>query len=199
MISSNFVKKTRRLEVRPFRMLDFAAWKQSYLEAGEPRNKWDSLKKTSDVLTKVKYKEFVSKKNQLMKADRFYDFGVFLRKNGELVGMVSAMEIQRGISQMAYLGYVLFPQYWNKGYGTEAVKAMFDIAFNQIKLHRLEAGIEPDNVASIRLVESLGMRHEGLKKKLLFLRGEWSDLVTYGITCEECGIKWRGEVGVSRG
>lgn len=45
---------------------------------------------------------------------------------------------------------------------------------------------------SVMLAKSIGLRKEGLKKRIVYLRDEWQDLTMYSITCEELGIKWRG-------
>lgn len=70
--------------------------------------------------------------------------------------------------------------------------AIIDIAFRDVKLHRVEAGIEPTNRRSILLARSIGLRKEGLKKRAVFLRGMWNDLVMYSATCEDFGYKWQG-------
>ena len=102
------------------------------------------------------------------------------------------MDVLRGVGQSAYLGYFISNRFWGRGFGKEAVLAMIDIAFRDIKLHRIEAGIEPSNRRSILLVRSIGLRKEGLKRRAVFLRGYWNDLVMYSATCEEFGIKWKG-------
>ena len=104
------------------------------------------------------------------------------------------MDLSRGVFQNAYLGYRLFNKHWNKGYGKEMVRASFCMAFENLKLHRLEAGIDPRNRRSILLARSVGMRKEGLKKRALFLNGKWQDIVIYSITCEEVGVKFRGDL-----
>ena len=75
----------------------------------------------------------------------------------------------------------------------EAVRAAIDIAFHDLKLHRVEAGVEPRNRRSILLARSLGLRKEGLKKRAVQLRANtWVDLVVYAATSEDFGSKWRG-------
>lgn len=59
----------------------------------------------------------------------------------------------------------------------------------KLKLHRIEAGIEPRNKASIKLCEKLKMRKEGVRKKYFFTGKEWIDLVYYSMTAEDIGIK----------
>jgi ribosomal-protein-alanine N-acetyltransferase len=75
----------------------------------------------------------------------------------------------------------------------EAIIAFYSIAFKDLGLHRLQAGIEPHNKRSLKVAKALGFRREGLSKKIIFLRGDWQDLVQFAITCEDVGIKWKGE------
>lgn len=99
------------------------------------------------------------------------------------------MDISRAVFQNAYLGYGVLSTKWGKGYGKEMVKAIMEIAFKTLKIHRVEAGIEPANKRSIALAKSLKMRREGLSKRRLFLNNEWLDMVIYAMTSEEMGIK----------
>lgn len=112
------------------------------------------------------------------------------KKRGELIGGVSLMEVSRAISQTCFLGYRIFNGHWGQGYAKEAVKAVIDIGFQDLKLHRIEAGIEPNNKRSLQLAKSLKMRREGVKKRALFLRNKWVDLAMYTLTCEDVGRRF---------
>lgn len=123
--------------------------------------------------------------------DRFYVLGVFEKASGQQIGFVSVMDVLRGMGQQAYLGYFINNRFWGRGFGKEAVLAMIDIAFRDIGLHRVEAGIEPHNRRSIQLARSIGLRKEGFKKRAVYLDRQWRDLTMYSATCEDFGIKWR--------
>lgn len=69
------------------------------------------------------------------------------------------------------------------------VNGVLEIAFKALKLHRVEAGIEPQNKRSLSLAKSIGMRREGLSKRRLFLDKKWLDMAIYAITAEEKGVK----------
>ena len=173
-------------------MSDFAAWRTSFSSMKPQQNKWDRQNRSKTDLTKSNFKKILKSQKSLRDQDKFYDLAVFEKKSGELVGTVAAMDVLRGLGQTAYLGYFMHNRHWGKGYGKEATLAMIDIAFRDIKLHRIEAGIEPSNRRSIMLARSIGLRKEGLKKRAVFLRGKWNDLVMYSATCEEFGVKWKG-------
>lgn len=184
------VRKTPRLVVRPLHLKDFTAWREAHLAMAKPKNIWDLGARSRRRLTLPQFRKILRSLSDRQKRDVFYDFGVF-EKNGALVGHASVMEVARGISQTAFLGYSIYNGYWGKGYAKEAVRAVLDIGFRDLKLHRLEAGIEPGNKRSIGLAKALGMRREGLKKRALFLRKTWVDLLMYTLTCEELGIRFQ--------
>jgi ribosomal-protein-alanine N-acetyltransferase len=187
------LKRTKRLCIRPMDQKDYLAWKAAYEGMLSPQNMWDRSHRKTEVTRKT-FQTILRKQKPRAASDLTYSYGIFLNKTGELIGEVMVMDIVRGITHSAYLGYVLFNQYWGKGFATEAVRAMLDIAFRELKLHRIEAGVEPKNKRSIKLAQTLGFRREGIKKKMVFLRGKWVDLVVFGMTCEEFGVKWKGTI-----
>ncbi|MGH9009869.1 MAG: GNAT family N-acetyltransferase, partial [Acidimicrobiia bacterium] len=72
-----------------------------------------------------------------------------------------------------------------RGLVPEALVLMLRLAFEELKLHRVEVAIVPRNEASLRVVEKLGLREEGTAKDYLQIRGVWEDHVRYGITVTE--------------
>lgn len=185
-------RKTKRLTIRSFRVTDYSAWKLANTTRQPPKNIWDRKNRTDSDTSRAKFVKVLASQHKLRNADRFYDLGIFEIKSGRLIGNVSIMDVLRGPAQSAYIGYFIDNLYWGQGFGKEAVRAIIDIAFRDIKLHRVEAGIEPNNRRSILLARSLGLRKEGLKKRALFVRESWNDLLIYSATCEEFGFKWKG-------
>ena len=80
--------------------------------------------------------------------------------------------------------------FWNKGYTTEALIALLNFAFGEMKLHRIEEGCAVENIASARVLEKAGMIREGMKRKKLPIRGEWKDNFFYGLLREEFVCPW---------
>ena len=87
--------------------------------------------------------------------------------------------------KMAEIYFKLFPEHWGKGYATEIARRIFQFAFGDLSLHRIEAGVATGNVRSIRVLEKLGMTREGIRRKILPIRGEWKDNYHYSILIEE--------------
>jgi RimJ/RimL family protein N-acetyltransferase len=85
------------------------------------------------------------------------------------------------------IGYNVAPSHWGKGIATEAVDAALRYGFETLKLQRIFATADARNLASIRVLQKLGMRHEGTLRRHRYYRGEWADEVHYGLLAEEYG------------
>jgi [ribosomal protein S5]-alanine N-acetyltransferase len=104
-----------------------------------------------------------------------YTFGIFLNDTDELIGSVSLSEILRGPLQSCYIGYYLDQQQNGKGYMTEAVILAVDFAFKELELHRIEAGVMPHNIGSMKVLEKAGFHKEGIAVKSVKINGKWED------------------------
>jgi [ribosomal protein S5]-alanine N-acetyltransferase len=105
--------------------------------------------------------------------------------DGAVIGAISLSQIFRGGFQNAYLGYYVGAPYARRGYMTEALDLMLAYAFEQLKLHRLEANIQPANVASIALVRRSGFSREGFSRRYLKICGRWRDHERWAIIVED--------------
>jgi len=111
-------------------------------------------------------------------------FLVCLRDGGALAGMISIDSIIRGRFQSASVSYAAFAAAAGRGYMSEGLGLMLRYAFGELRLHRLEANIQPANQASLRLVGRLGFRKEGYAPAMLFIDGAWRDHERWAITRE---------------
>jgi [ribosomal protein S5]-alanine N-acetyltransferase len=107
---------------------------------------------------------------------------VRLRGSGELVGVVNVSEIVRGAFQSAYLGYYAFAPHHGQGLMAEGLRLVIRDAFGRLRLHRLEAGVQPSNRASLALVRALDFRREGYSPRYLKIAGRWRDHERWAIT-----------------
>lgn len=117
----------------------------------------------------------------LMQQDQKYSFGIFLVKTDELIGDVALTEIVRGPLQTCWIGYYVDRSQNGRGYTTEAVRLVVDYAFEILKLHRVEAGVMPHNLGSIRVLEKAGFYNEGLSKKNVLINGKWEDHLHFAV------------------
>jgi ribosomal-protein-alanine N-acetyltransferase len=185
-------KKTKRLIIRPLADFDYENWAQAYSMMRPPQNEFDEGPWKDSELTEAKFKALLKMEQDWRDQDKFYVFGVFDKNDGTLLGEVRLMDISRAIFQNAYIGYRIFNPYWGKGYATEACRAVIDIGFKDLGLHRIEAAIEPQNKLSIRVAKAMKFRKEGLSKKRLLVHGKWKDMAIYCITCEDYKIRYKG-------
>ncbi|MEJ8548521.1 GNAT family N-acetyltransferase [Brevibacillus borstelensis] len=113
--------------------------------------------------------------NERMALDQYYSFGIFLLETGELIGTVFLSEVVRGPLQSCWIGYYLDQGHNGKGYTTEAVRLAVSYAFDELKLHRIEAGVMPHNLRSMRVLEKAGFHKEGIAKENVKINGKWED------------------------
>ena len=105
----------------------------------------------------------------------------------EIAGVVEITEIVRGPFRSAYLGFYALEPHQGRGYMTAGLSAVVRRAFGALRLHRLEANIQPANGASKALVRRVGFRKEGLSPRYLKIGGRWRDHERWAITRED----WR--------
>jgi len=124
-----------------------------------------------------------------LEGDQHDGFLVCLRHTDAIVGLINISEIVRGVFKSAYLGYYSGAEHAGRGYMTEGLSLVLGVAFNRLRLHRLEANIQPGNLRSIALVRRLGFRKEGFSPRYLKIGGRWRDHERWAITAED----WRQE------
>jgi RimJ/RimL family protein N-acetyltransferase len=118
-------------------------------------------------------------------------WAVCLKATGKLIGHITCTLKEPEEFLTWSLGYIFNPVYYGHGYATEACRRIVQYAFEELEAHRVEAGCDPANTPSWRLMERLGMRREAHRIKAGFLRmtpdGEplWSDSYEYAILKDE--------------
>ena len=130
--------------------------------------------------TPEKYQRFV----RSLRRRNCVGFLVTLKDTGDLVGVVDVNEIVRGHFQSAYLGYYAFMPHAGCGHMRQGIQKVIAYCFKDLKLHRLEANIQPQNSRSIALVESLGFEEEGYSPRYLKICGKWRDHERWAILKE---------------
>lgn len=107
------------------------------------------------------------------------------RRSGQIVGVINMSNIVRGYFQSAYLGYWVGAPFAGRGWMTEALQLVVRHAFDEMKLHRLEANIQPDNLRSIALVRRCGFKKEGYSPRYLQIFGVWRDHERWAVLADE--------------
>jgi len=108
--------------------------------------------------------------------------GIYNRSDSVLMGDCGFCIFEE---EQAIIGYTISPEFQRKGFGFEVTNLLVDYLFEKYNLHRLVAKTDPDNIASIKILEKIGFRKEGHSIKCVKIRGKWEDDVTYAILGEE--------------
>lgn len=106
-------------------------------------------------------------------------------ETGSIVGVFNVSEIVRGLFQNAYLGFYAVADFVSKGYMSAGLKLVLAKVFNELKLHRIEANIQPDNLKSIQLIKKNGFRYEGFSPRYLRIDNEWRGHEHWAMTYED--------------
>ncbi|GAB4099962.1 GNAT family protein [Sinomonas halotolerans] len=107
------------------------------------------------------------------------------RRRAPMVGQLTVSSIVWGSALMATLGYWVDRGHAGRGIAPTAVALATDYCFADLGLHRMEINIRPENAPSLRVVEKLGFRYEGLRPRYLHINGAWADHESYALTAEE--------------
>ena len=102
-----------------------------------------------------------------------------------IAGMINLSQIFRGAFQNAYLGYGLGVKFTRQGLMTEAVELILKYAFEDLRLHRIEANVQPHNTASIGVLQKNSFRKEGFSRKYLKVGGRWRDHERWAVIAED--------------
>lgn len=97
----------------------------------------------------------------------------------QVIGIVALNNIIKGIFCSCFLGYQLDEKHMNQGYMSEAILKVVRFAFDELKLHRIEANIMPKNNASIAVIKKCGFVDEGISRKYMKINGVWEDHIHY--------------------
>jgi RimJ/RimL family protein N-acetyltransferase len=115
---------------------------------------------------------------------RWYQLAIERKCSGETIGDC-AFQILMEDPRQAEVGFTLARPYQGQGFATEALTRLLDYLFLDLELHRVRANIDPENRASARLLERVGMRHEGHFIDSLWLKGSWCSEDWYAILRRE--------------
>jgi [ribosomal protein S5]-alanine N-acetyltransferase len=119
------------------------------------------------------------------RSPEFLGMFVCRRDDDAIVGHVNVTQIVRGLFQSAYMGYQVFAPYANQRYMTDAMPLALAVVFRTLRLHRVEANIQPGNAASIALAKRAGFKKEGYSPGYLKIAGRWRDHERWAMTVDD--------------
>lgn len=113
-----------------------------------------------------------------------YNYAVVYKSDNRLIGGVGVM-IASLENRSAELGYVFHKDAWGHGYATEAARALLDLAFGHLNMHRVFARCFAENAASENVMKKLGMQYEGRMRDDIWRNGAWHDVLIYAILAKD--------------
>ena len=115
---------------------------------------------------------------------RYSDFAIILKSENRMIGTVGFTSYDEK-NATAEVGYVINPDYWHRGIGTEALEAILSIAFSELNVQRVETKYMPENVYSRKVMEKCGMTYEGTARRKLLIKGNYRDIAYCSVLREE--------------
>lgn len=179
MLEVNFnpfpVLETERLILRRIILEDAA----DYFEM---RNNVDAMKYISQPIQKSieETAEKILRVNEMISFNEGIGWAVCLKTNNKMIGTVSFHKLLKE-HYRAELGYMLNPKLWRQGITTEAVQCIIDFGFNQLKLHSIEAHIDPENKGSEKLLQRCNFLREAYFKENYYFNGKFLDTAVYSL------------------
>lgn len=166
---------TKRLILRPQQVSDYEQWYIGFSNRLPMQHKHDPGRENLEGCDRAWFLQLCQHHQQLALSDQVYVFGVFSQKTNQHLGNIDLSTIRRADNQWAVLGYTIHNQHWRQGFGKEAVQATLISGFTHLSYHRIEAAINLDNLASIALAKSVGMKQECIRRGFIYENEQWVD------------------------
>lgn len=172
--------------LRPLRLTDATRWREVRRRNAEWLRPWEATlppEAVADGETAPTYSMMVRRLRREAREQRTLPFALAYR--GDLVGQVTVGGISWGSLRAAYIGYWIDKAVAGRGIMPMAVAMACDYSLRTLGLHRIEINIRPENAASLRVVEKLGLRREGFRQQYLHIDGAWRDHITFVVYAGE--------------
>jgi ribosomal-protein-alanine N-acetyltransferase len=186
----------------PMRMRDRAAWERVRLANSAWLRPWEATLPPGAQVGPASYGGLVRSLSRQAREGRMLPWLVFYDTSGgrgrpDLAGQLTVSGIVGGSASWAQIGYWVDQRLAGRGIIPTAVALAVDYCFDVMRLHRIEIAIRPENEKSLRVVEKLGFRPEGLRPRYLHIDGDWRDHLVFALNAEEVpgGMmrRWEGQ------
>ncbi|WP_309082171.1 GNAT family protein [Zhihengliuella sp.] len=175
------------LVLRPLRWSDASAWADLRRRNQDWLRPWDAT--DPDGGTRPTFRHMVFSLNRQARAGHCLPWAIAVRPGAGaepvLAGQVTVSTITWGAAKSCSIGYWIDAGQAGRGLVPQAVALAGDFVFGTLGLHRVEINIRPENAASLRVVEKLAFRDEGLRERFLHINGAWADHRTFALTRED--------------
>ncbi|MCU1558331.1 MAG: family acetyltransferase [Microbacteriaceae bacterium] len=189
-----------KVVIRPIRLRDARVLERELLDNRGWLRKWEATNPHGAMSFDVR----ASIRSLQSNARGGFGLPFAIEYDGEFAGQLNVSGISYGSLSSATIGYWVSERFAGLGVTPTAVALASDYAFFQIGLHRIEICIRPENAPSLRVVEKLGFRYEGLRRRYIHINGDWRDHFCFALVAEELptGLlrRWRdGKVPTGAG
>ncbi len=171
-----------QLSLRPLTMRDRGEWDVVRKENAEYVGQWEPTA-PDGVGRRISFRQYVRGLDAEARAGRILPF--LIEVEGQIAGQMHLFGIVQGSLLSGAAGYWVVRRHAGRGLATRALGMLCDYAFHSAGLHRVEANIRPENAASLRVVEHLRFRDEGVRARYLHINGGWRDHRTFALTVED--------------
>jgi ribosomal-protein-alanine N-acetyltransferase len=171
------------LALRELRRRDVRAWREVRARNAAWLGPWEATVPPGSGEVVPSYAEMVRRFRAEARAGRTLAWAMTL--DGRLVGQLTVAGITLGSLRSATIGYWIDSQVAGRGLTTMAVAMACDHCFRELRLHRIEIVIRPENSPSLRVVEKLEFRHEGSRPAYLHIDGAWRDHEVFALNADE--------------
>jgi ribosomal-protein-alanine N-acetyltransferase len=169
------------ITIRPIRLRDTKALERELMENRGWLRKWEATNPVGPLSFDVR----ASIRNLLSHARSGYGLPFVIDYKGHLAGQLNVSSIAYGSVSSATIGYWVSEKFAGLGLTPTAVALATDHCFFSMGLHRMEICIRPENQPSLRVVEKLGFRYEGLRRRYIHINGDWRDHFCFALTVED--------------
>ncbi len=189
------------VELAPMRYRARAEWERIRRENHAWLHPWEATLPAGADPGPSTYGSLVRTLNRQARDGRVLPWLVFLHEESgaHLAGQLTVSGIVGGSASWGQVGYWVDQRWAGRGIIPTAVALAVDYCFDVLHLHRIEIAIRPENVRSLRVVEKLGFRPEGLRPRYLHIDGDWRDHLVFALNAEEVpgGLlrRWEGRSG----
>lgn len=179
------------LELRPIRQRDARALERELLENRDWLREWEATSPYApagfDARASIRSLQSNARDGHGLPFAMIYE--------GEFAGQLNVSSISYGSLSSASIGYWIAKRFAGRSLTPIAVALATDHCFFEVGLHRMEICIRPENGPSLRVVQKLGFRYEGLRRRYIHINGDWRDHFCFALVVEEVpqGVlqRWR--------
>ena len=185
------------MALRPLRYRDAREWVEVRQRNHEWLRPWEPTAPVQGARPATSFRQMVRRYNAQARAAEALPWVVTY--DGRLAGQMTISSIIWGSARMASAGYWVDLDVAGRGVTPTALALAVDHCFFTVGLHRIEVNIRPENHASLRVVQKLGFREEGVRERFLHIDGGWRDHISFALTVEDVpdGLlrRWRASRG----